>query len=100
MTLRIDEDAAAGHTNVIGRDLLGERRRGAAVSRQVLITMPWARDAAVYHAPFPERPVLVAAEVGDGRDAPVVTEHGDPLPFADDLRPSFGDLGGGPDVDP
>ena len=65
---RVDFDDAAVDPHAIGRELLGERRRRAAVRQPVLIAVPGAGDAAVDDAAFADRAVLVGAEIGQRAD--------------------------------
>ena len=52
----------------VGRKLLGERRRRAAVFEPILEAVPRAGHAAVDDAAFADRPVLMGAEIGQRAD--------------------------------
>src|SRR4051812_7390251 len=74
---RVDLDDAARDTYPMGDELLGERRRRAAVRQPVLIAVPRAGDAAVDDAPLAERTVLMGAQICDGADLVAVPEDRD-----------------------
>src|SRR4051812_15774002 len=76
---RIDLDYAARHTDPMGDELLGERRRRAAVRQPVLIAVPRTGDAAVDDTAFAERTVLMSAQIGNGADLVAVAEDRDAL---------------------
>ena len=59
---------AALDPHAVGGELLGERRRRAAVREPVLIAVPRAGDAAVDDAALADRPVLVRAKIGERAD--------------------------------
>ena len=54
------------------------RGRGSGVG-EVLIAVPWTRDAAIDNFAFSQWPILVLADIGDGGYAAVIFEDGDPL---------------------
>src|SRR5262249_13882629 len=60
---RVDLDHAMGNAHAVGDELLGERRRRAAVLQPVLVAVPRAGHAAVGDAPLPDRPILVGAKI-------------------------------------
>src|ERR1700752_4556739 len=89
----IDLDHALTQPHPVGRELLGERGRRAAIGEAVLVAMPRARDEAVKDAAFAERAVLVGAEIGQRADLVAVAEHRDALAVRrdNDARPLVGD---------
>src|SRR6185312_12833111 len=76
---RVDLDDAALDAHAIGRELLGEGRRRAAVGQPVLIAVPGAGHAAVDDAAFADRPVLVGAQIAERADLNAAAEHRDAL---------------------
>src|SRR5262249_15420151 len=66
----------------VRRGLLREWRRRRARIGQVLVTMPGTGDTSVDDFSFPERPVLVLTQIGDGGNLAAVPEDGDSLPGA------------------
>src|SRR5262249_25102685 len=74
---RVDLDHAARNAHAVGNELLGERRRRAAVLQPVLVAVPWAGHAAVDDASLAERPILVGAKIGECPDLRAVAEDCD-----------------------
>src|SRR5262245_38309691 len=74
---RVDLDHAMRNAHAVGDELLGERRRRAAVLQPVLVAVPRAGDTAVDDAPFADRPILVGAKIGERPDLRAVAEHRD-----------------------
>src|SRR5215831_12060231 len=73
---RVDLDHALRNAHAVG-ELLGERRRRAAVLQPVLVAMPRAGHAAVDDAPLADRPILVGAEIRECPDLRAVAEDCD-----------------------
>ena len=96
----MNEHATVIHAHVERRNFLHERRRRSTCRRDVLITVPRTGDAAVENFALAERPVLVLADVRDGRDFAVVFEDGDALSRqADDTSAVLWDVGDGASID-
>src|SRR5262249_49802883 len=74
---RVDLDHAMRNAHAVGNELLGERRRRAAVLQPVLVAVPGTGHAAVDDAPFADRPILVGAKIRKRPDLRSVAEHGD-----------------------
>src|SRR5215470_549774 len=74
---RVDLDHAMRNAHAVGDELLGERRRRAAVLQPVLVAVPRAGHAAVDDAPFADRPILVGAKIGECPDLRAVAEDCD-----------------------
>ena len=72
-----------------GGNLLFEGRRRGSGFRQVLVTVPGARDTTVNNATLSERSILVLADVGNRRNPGVIAEHCDPLAGKRDDRRAF-----------
>src|SRR5437016_10466877 len=73
-------------------DLFGEGRRRCPRIGQILVAVPWARDASVDDLAFSKGSVLVLADIGDGCYAAIVFEYRDALTAArDHTRPLFRD---------
>jgi hypothetical protein len=72
---RVDLDQAARDAHAVGRKLLPERRRRAAILQSVLIAVPGTCDAPVDDAPLPDRSVLVGAEIRQRADPGPVAKH-------------------------
>src|SRR5690242_10522060 len=86
--LRMHQHLVGVDLRPVGCYLFREWRRGRAGIGKVLISVPRTRDAAVDDTPFPERPVLVLADIGDRGDTVAVLEDGDTLPAdRDHTRP-------------
>src|SRR5262245_53337655 len=81
---RVDLDHAMRNAHAVGDELLGERRRRAAVLQPVLVAVPRAGHAAVDDAPFADRPILVGAKIGERPDLRAVAEDRDALRRRDD----------------
>ena len=60
-------------------DLFGEGRRRCPRIGQILVAVPWARDASVDDLAFSKGSVLVLADIGDGCYAAIVFEYRDAL---------------------
>src|SRR6266516_595110 len=73
----VDLDHAMRNAHAVGDELLGERRRRAAVLQPVLVAVPRAGHAAVDDAPLADRPILVGAKIGKRPDLRPVAEHRD-----------------------
>src|SRR6516165_9544188 len=65
---RVDLDDAVRNAHAVSGDLLGERRRRAAIRQSVLVTVPWAGHIAVDDAPLADRPILMGAKIGERPD--------------------------------
>src|SRR6266568_839416 len=73
-------------------DLFREGRRRCPRVGHILVAVPRARDASVDDLAFPKRPILVLADIGDGRYAAIVFEYGDALTAArNNTRPLLRD---------
>src|SRR6185503_14240597 len=72
---RVDLDHAVAQAHPVRRELLGERRRRAAVREAILVTVPRAGDEPVDDAAFAERAILVCAEVRERPDLVAIAEH-------------------------
>src|SRR5690242_3928928 len=84
----MDENLIPDYPCPEGGNLFREGRRRRPRIRQVLVAVPRARDAAVYDLAFAKRPILVLADIGDGRYAAIVLEYRDSLTTArDNTRP-------------
>ena len=74
------EDRSFDNLDPEGRDLFLERRRGRPRLRLILVAMPRAGDAAIDDASFPERSVLMLANIRDRRDLAIVAKDRNALP--------------------
>src|ERR1700745_962384 len=71
---RVDLDHAMPNAHAVGDELLGERRRRAAVLEPVLVAVPRAGHAAVDDASLADRPILVGAKIGERPDLRAVAK--------------------------
>src|SRR5689334_21385622 len=73
----VQQDSALDNPQSVCRQLVGERRRRAAVGRTVLVAVPRAGNAAVNDPALADGAALVRADVADGRERLAVPKHGD-----------------------
>ena len=78
--VHLDHTSIDPHT--MRRELLGERRRGAAVLQSILEAVPGAGHEAVDDAAFADRAALVGAQIGERADLAAVAKYGDALAAA------------------
>src|SRR5580704_12346205 len=76
---RVDFDRTGAQAHPVSAELLGERRRRAAVLEPILEAVPRTSHAAVDDAAFADRAVLVGAQVGQCTDPSSVAKNRDAL---------------------
>ena len=99
---RVDLDHAMRNAHAVSGELLGERRRRAAVLQPVLVAVPRAGHAAVDDVPLPDRPILVGAKIGKRPDLRTVAEDGNAFAVrrSDNSRALVRDRQRWPDCEP
>src|SRR5215831_4212838 len=74
---RVNLDHAMSNAHAVGGELLGKRRRRAAVLQPVLVPVPRAGYAAVGDAPLADRPILVGTKIRERPDLRAIAEDCD-----------------------